>query len=723
MKSALLAAKEVLSNSTQIDFNESFSLAKLCSQGLRNQEHNGLARDLIIRVLDQLDNIAKTTHTLWNDLVETAGLYPYVVGKMLSGSSVLRYEYHHSKYLPNIVLHEEQNLISLELLAGKSIVLSAPTSFGKSLLIDELVASRQYRNIVVIQPTLALLDETRKKLQRYKDQYKLIVSTTQLPSHTTGNIFLFTAERVVEYGHFPTIDFFVIDEFYKLSLSRDDDRALTLNHAFYKLLHYTSRFYLLGPMIKSIPSEFKKRYEVEWHHTTFSTVAIDEVDVAESRTKNKDERVEGLFRLLLKLPEPTLIYCSAPEKATDLAGLFLEYLNRHKIEVQNSEAASITDIKEWLRENIHPEWILIECLGKAIGIHHGALPRHLGSSIVDAFNTGGIRYLFCTSTLIEGVNTTAKNVILFDKRKGMKPIDFFDYRNITGRSGRMKIHYIGKVFRFHEEPKQMELDVDIPIITQVNAPLELLVQIDPTELSPDSRRKLQGLVGLDEELIKILKLNSGIPIEGQLAVIATIEKDLNHFRNVLMWRSFPTYLQLLNVLELAWNHLMRPTESKANVRKPSQLAVYTLKYVNLKSISALITQTLNERYWIETVPDLSARVNKVVFNVLNMTRHWFDYKLPKLLGAVSNLQKYVLIKHGYPAGDYTFLASILENGFISKDLATLLEFDIPLSAVRKLQAILPKDVETDTILGTLRDINLKKYGLNNYEIKKLRGLM
>ena len=98
--------------------------------------------------------------------------------QMLSGSSVLRYEYHHSKYLKDVVLHEEQNLISLKLLAGKSVVLSAPTSFGKSLLIDELVASQRYTNIVVIQPTLALLDETRKKLQRYKNQY-LFASSKQ----------------------------------------------------------------------------------------------------------------------------------------------------------------------------------------------------------------------------------------------------------------------------------------------------------------------------------------------------------------------------------------------------------------------------------------------------------------------------------------------------------------------------------------------------------------
>lgn len=70
----------------------------------------------------------------------------------------------------------------------------------------------------------------------------------------------------------------------------------------------------------------------------------------------------------------------------------------------------------------------------------------------------------CTSTLIEGVNTSAKNVILFDKDKGGQPIDFFDYKNIAGRSGRMRKHYIGNVIRFENQPEQMELFVDIPIL-------------------------------------------------------------------------------------------------------------------------------------------------------------------------------------------------------------------------------------------------------------------
>lgn len=139
----------------------------------------------------------------------------------------------------------------------------------------------------------------------------------------------------------------------------------------------------------------------------------------------------------------------------------------------------------------NPRWSLISALNYGVAFHHGALPRHLGSSIVDAFNHNSIRWLFCTSTLIEGVNTSAKNVILYDRDKGKKRIDFFDYKNIAGRSGRMKQHFIGNVYRFEKQPDQMDLFVDIPLFNQDNAPLEILVALEENELENNSKERLQ----------------------------------------------------------------------------------------------------------------------------------------------------------------------------------------------------------------------------------------
>ena len=76
---------------------------------------------------------------------------------------------------------------------GQSVVnFSAPTSFGKSLVIDALIASGRYPNIVIIVPTIALIDETRRRLSRFRGTHK--ISRIDQPA-VEANIFILTQER------------------------------------------------------------------------------------------------------------------------------------------------------------------------------------------------------------------------------------------------------------------------------------------------------------------------------------------------------------------------------------------------------------------------------------------------------------------------------------------------------------------------------------------------
>lgn len=716
-------AKGFIKSKDVFNVTDSFDLSRFCVGLLKNKEREHWGREIAIRVLDNIEKFPKETTELWNDVIEISGLYPYVNPNILDDSALIRYEYHKSKTLLKdgepVYLHEEQQEISAQLQYGNSVILSAPTSFGKSLLIEELISTKKYRNIVIIQPTLALLDETRKKLNKYKEIYNVVVSTSQLPVENSGNIFLFTGERVVEYPSFPKIDFFIIDEFYKLSMSRDDDRAVTLNQAFHKLLKQTNRFYLLGPVIKSIPISFQEKLNIGIRYTNFSTVAIDEIPVITSPKATKEERKSVLFKLLSTLDEPTLIYCSAPEKATTIADEFATFLKSDK----NYKNAN-KDLIEWIDENINNKWSLINCLSKGVSFHNGILPRHLGSSIVDAFNSGSIKYLFCTATLIEGVNTTAKNIVLFDNTKGNKiPIDFFDYKNIAGRSGRMKIHYTGNIYKFYNTPPQLELEVDIPFITQTNAPTELLIQLDENELTDASKEKMKQYENVDKDLMNVIKSNNNIIIDGQISLVKEIESNLQLYNSLLTWNGFPKYNEIVPVIELAWNHLMRKNETKANIRSARQLATYTIQYSIYKSVKGIIDNQVNTQFWLNEIPDEQARINKVTFNVLNAMRHWFDYKLPKLLSTVSKLQEYVFKKHKMKFGDYNAFASALENGFIFSSLTTLLEYDIPMSAITKLQRTFPKDASFEYIYAQLKQLNLDKTKLNNYEKKKIRQIL
>src|SRR5690606_26933064 len=165
----MLSTSEViynLENLETLDFNQSFDYAQYCSHLLKTEEI--LGRKIIINALNNWHKISLSTQEMWVELVETSGFYPYLLkeecNNLDSIPALLRKELHRSENIPSRYFHEEQLELFKHLNTNKNVIVSAPTSFGKSLLVEEVIASKRYKNIVIIQPTLALLDETRRKL-------------------------------------------------------------------------------------------------------------------------------------------------------------------------------------------------------------------------------------------------------------------------------------------------------------------------------------------------------------------------------------------------------------------------------------------------------------------------------------------------------------------------------------------------------------------------------
>lgn len=91
---------------------------------------------------------------------------------------------------------------------------------------------------------------------------------------------------------------------------------------------------------------------------------------------------------------------------------------------------------------------------------------------------------------------------------------------------------------------------------------------------------------------------------------------------------------------------------------------------------------------------------------------------------VSELQEYVFKKNKLPHGNYSFFATSLEHGFLPSNLAALMEYDIPYSAISKLKNILNQDRTPEmliTLVNQLSNEELLKLGLLPYEINKLRN--
>ena len=703
-------------------------------------------RNIIILLLDNWSNIPTSVRDLFFDLMSAAGFYPYI--KRLKHTSdnlgeQIRTEIHKSSFLDDKYLHFEQKKIADLLHSHVNVIVSAPTSFGKSMLIEEVVASKEYNNIVIIQPTLALLDETRRKLKKYKDSYKIIVKTSQSYSETKGNIFLLTAERVLEYPNMPNIQLLILDEFYKLSNIRGDNRNNILNTAFVRIMKNPDcRFYMLGPNIDSIPEGFKEKYNAVFVKTNFSMVLVETDNKFTSVSKKRGGKVweDDLFKILDELNEQTLIFCSSPSTARKLAFAYCDHISQ-----TSTEPTIKLPLTEWINNNLSLHWSLVKCLEYGIAVHDGSMPKHITSSTISYFNHKKLKYLFCTNTIIEGVNTCAKNVVFYDNKIGKKDVDYFDYSNIKGRAGRLMEHYTGRIINLHEPPKNETMNVDFPFFVQNPIASEVLVNLDEAEVRNinDNLQRFHDFMGKDEELRSILKRNA-VSIEGQEAILKVLLKDLAipSKRSLIQWSIIDKnlYKRIQYIFDLCWENLSTKDERKSFGKKgwvinkvvgccfdsttnemiESDVEYNAKKLSEEKGIEFSSIQDMFKRFPVEMQIITDGAIEKI----FAFQKNWLQYRAPKWINVVDSLQKYATKKLSLNSGDYSYVAEMIESEFIDSVLRILLEYGIPRSAIEKIQKVLSiwgidvRKISEDQLIEllTIRKNELTKY-LSSYEME------
>ena len=142
-----------------------------------------------------------------------------------------------------------------------------------------------------------------------------------------------------------------------------------------------------------------------------------------------------------------------------------------------------------------------------------------------------------------------------------------------------------------------------------------------------------------------------------------------------------------------------------------------------KSLRPIILESISSSHYKTQYPDENTRVNHVVNLVLGVKRHWFDYKLPKLLCALSNLQRFVFEENSLSFGDYSYLAGLIEYSSIKPNYYPLIEYDIPNTAIPTLEKEFGKDITSDQIIKKLKakihDKSINSLNLLEYEKNKI----
>ncbi|MBW3244314.1 DEAD/DEAH box helicase [Epibacterium sp. DP7N7-1] len=357
--------KETLAHAESIHEQEFQALKNIVALTNKASTHFQ-GRDLVIRSLANFEAFSDVGQQLLASLVRSTGLHPYL-SRFLHQKSFedrLAYEMHSSVVADQkVTLHSEQSKVLNLLLSGENVIFSAPTSVGKSLIVDAYISQKMPNKAVIIVPKIALIDETRRRfLNKFGETCKVITHPSQEANSEACNLYVLTQERVLDRDDLDDVDFFVVDEFYKLNIpsdKKDRDRSVDLNLAFSRLASTGSQFYLIGPNIQSVNGIHK--YYHCFIQTYFSTVAVD--------IKNFDLPAKGSARKkLIELCEsfnpPTIIYCQSPSKAAEVARYLIEELILPDIS-ETQEAA------QWISQEYHEEWIVHHAIRKGIGIHHG----------------------------------------------------------------------------------------------------------------------------------------------------------------------------------------------------------------------------------------------------------------------------------------------------------------------------------------------------------------
>ena len=478
---------------------------------------------------------------LVSSLARSTGLWNYIDTDNADIDDAFIAEAVTAPELGGITFHREQINALNALLSGRNLILSAPTSFGKSLLVDALLATGQYKRIAIVLPTIALLDEFRRRFQdRFSDKFKVIMHQSET-STDEPTIFLGTQERLIHREDLGRLDLTVVDEFYKLDPARRDDRSVTLNAAVYRLLKRSNQFFFLGPNIDGVTISDDSSWKFEFLKTRFSTVAVDTLDL--QHVKDKRERL--IEEIGEDVNWPALVFVSSPDKANKLA---IELSERMAVSEDTSGFA------EWLKENIGKNNFLSEAVEYGFGVHHGRIPRAIAARMVRLFDQQKLPVLLCTSTLIEGVNTAAKTVMIFDKKIANKSYDFFTFSNIRGRAGRLGQHHIGQVMVFNDVPERSELEVSPTMFgDDDDLPDEYIVHIDKPDRSQRSDSRFQyykdrlDLEGDD------LRLASSIGLETAISLKSEVARSLERSQR-LVWSGWPSWPRIFELCQVLCEH-------------------------------------------------------------------------------------------------------------------------------------------------------------------------
>jgi helicase len=362
------------------------------------------------------------------------------------------------------------------LLNGKSILVSAPTASGKTLIAMLAMMSYLSENkgkVIYLSPLRALAAE---KFTEFKKLEKVVLGNKVKVAISTGdfenieknleksNVLILTNEKmdsIIRHGAewVDDIGLVISDE---VHLIGDESRGPTLEMILTQLKLLETKPQIVGLSATITNSDEIadwlecKLVKNDWRPVPLSEGVCDEgqVTMSDGKTFEIERSLMGtpidLGVQSVKEGGQSLVFAetrtrskSLATKASDAIAKILE-----KKEITELEKTS----KKLLSENEHTEIVktLATLVKKGVAFHHAGLNQKCRETIETEFRKGTIKLLSSTPTLAAGVNLPARRVVIsnvnrYNAKVGAnRPISILEYKQLSGRAGRPQYDDFGE---------------------------------------------------------------------------------------------------------------------------------------------------------------------------------------------------------------------------------------------------------------------------------------
>ncbi|MFB5620097.1 MAG: DEAD/DEAH box helicase [Nitrosopumilus sp.] len=354
------------------------------------------------------------------------------------------------------------------LLDGKSILVSAPTASGKTLIAMLAMLSYLSKNkgkIIYLSPLRALAAE---KFTEFKKSEKIALGNKIKVAISTGdfenieknleksNVLILTNEKmdsIIRHGAewVDDIGLVISDE---VHLIGDESRGPTLEMILTQLKLLEAKPQIVGLSATITNSDEIadwlecKLVKNDWRPVPLSEGVCDagEVTMNDGKTFEVERSLRGtpidLGVQSVQQGGQSLVFAETRTRSKSLATKAADAISQilEKKEISELEKTS----KKLLAENEHTELVktLALLVKKGVAFHHAGLNQKCRETIEAEFRKGTIKLLSSTPTLAAGVNLPARRVVISNVNRynvkvgANRPISILEYKQLCGRAGR-----------------------------------------------------------------------------------------------------------------------------------------------------------------------------------------------------------------------------------------------------------------------------------------------